>query len=175
MSRRRVFSSVLAATAVAAGLATAGASAKPLHWNESFSDSKGRVLSFQVTSLTVTQTTWTAHVSYTNLSKQTVQVGNTFALAFFADAKTTNPSNASALVKATSFSPSRPTKLAPGATWSGTIGGSGTLETAATSGYARLVFGPFTGVPGQKQAIYWITDHSAKIAATALKPGLPVA
>ncbi|HWB21516.1 MAG TPA: hypothetical protein VG652_01360 [Gaiellaceae bacterium] len=164
------------ATAVAAGLLVAPAfAAKALNWNETFKNADGKVLNFKVTSLTVTQTGWSAKVSFANLSKQTIQVGNEFGIAFFANSKTTNPINASALAQATTFAPKRPTALKPGATWAGVIGGSGQLETAKTSGYARILFGPFVGVPGQKAATSWITDHATSIPATSLTPSEPVA
>jgi hypothetical protein len=163
-------------TTVAAGLlVTPAFAAKALHWNETFKNADGKVLNFRVTSLTVTQTSWSAKVSFANLSKQTVQVGNEFGIAFFANAKTTDPIKASALSQATAFSPKRPTALKPGATWSGVISGTGQLETAKTSGYLRVLFGPFVGVPGQKAATSWITDHSTSIPATALNPGEPIA
>jgi hypothetical protein len=165
----------LAATAAAGLLAAPAQAAKRLNWDETFKNADGKVLSFRVTSLTVTQTGWTAHVSFSNLSKQTVHVGNEFAIAFFASAKTSDPVRASALVQATVFSPKRPTVLKPGASWTGTIGGSGKLETTKTSGYTRILFGPFAGVPGQKSATYWITDHETLVPATSLKPSEPIA
>jgi len=172
---KRDLATALGAT-VAAGLLVAPAlAAKPLNWNETFKNADGKVLNFRVTSLTVTQTSWTAHVSFTNLSKQTIHVGNEFAIAFFANAKTTDPRHSSTLLQATAFSPKRPTKLKPGATWAGTISGNGQLLTTKTSGYTRILFGPFAGVPGEKSATYWITNHETPIAATSLKPSEPVA
>ena len=171
MSRERTLTSLLATT-VAAGLLVAPAFATTgLHWNETFTDSAGKVLNFRVTSVTVTQTRWTAHVSFTNLSKKTIHVGNQFAIAFFAAAKTTNPAHAKALLEASAFSPKRPTVLKSGASWSGTITGTGQLATTKTSGYARILFGPFADVPGQKGITYWITNHETPVAATSLAGG----
>lgn len=169
MRLKRQFTCTFVA-AVTAGLLVAPAfAAKKLHWNETYKDKAGRVLNFQVTSLSVTQTTWTAHVSFQNLSKKTVQVGNQFGIAFFATAKTEDPTKASALVQATTFSPARPTALKPGASWSGVISGTGQLSTAKTSGYARILFGPFLHVPGQKgTSTYWITDHVTSVPATSV-------
>ena len=175
MSLKRDLATALGATVAAGLLVVPAQAAKALNWNETFKNADGRVLNFRVTSLTVTQTRWTAHVSFTNLSKQTVHVGNEFAIAFFPNAKTTDPVHSSSLLQATAFSPKRPSALKPGASWTGTIGGTGQLETTKTSGYTRILFGPFTGVPGQKSATYWITDHETPVAATSLKPGLPVA
>lgn len=159
------------AAIVAAGLVVVPAfGAKTLHWNETFKTADGKVMNFRVTRLTVTQTSWSAKVSFTNLSKRTLQIGDGFGIAFFAGAKTTNPVHASALIRATAFSPKRPTALKPGETWSGVIGGTGQLETTATSGYTRILFGPFTGVPGEKAATSWITNHETSIAPTSLNP-----
>ncbi len=156
-------------TAATAGLLVAPAfAAKKLHWNETYKNSAGRVLNFQVTSLSVTQSTWTAHVSFQNLSKKTVKVGNQFAIAFFATAKTEDPAKASSLVQATTFSPARPTVLGPGASWSGVISGTGQLSTKTTSGFVRILFGPFLDVPGQKGTTYWITDHETSVPATSV-------
>jgi hypothetical protein len=166
----------VAATLLAAGILVVPAfAAKTLNWNETFKNADGKVLNFRITNLAVTRTGWSAHVSFENLSKQTVQIGNGFGIAFFADAKTTNPVHASALAQATTFSPKRPTALKPGASWTGVIGGSGQFETAKTSGYTRILFGPFTGVPGQKAATSWITNHETPIATTSLNPGEIVA
>jgi hypothetical protein len=168
MSLKREFTSLLAG-AVAAGLLVAPAFATTgLHWNETFTDSAGKVLNFRVTSVTVTQTRWTAHVSFANLSKRTLRVGNQFGIAFFANAKTTNPAHAKVLLEASAFSPKRPTVLKPGATWSGTITGTGQLATTKTSGYARILFGPFADVPGQKGVTYWITNHETPVTPTSL-------
>ena len=46
-----------------------------------------------------------------------------------------------------------------GASWSGTIGGDGTLSSSASLRYARVVFGPLRGLPGQKGEVFWITGR----------------
>jgi hypothetical protein len=167
--RRQLASTLLvivgAATLVAPALALA---AQRLHWNETYTSGKTAVMNFKVTSLTVTQKTWTAHVSFENLSNRVIKVGNQFAIAFFASAKTSDPTRASALIQATTFSPARPTALKPGATWRGVIGGTGALSTPKTSGHARILFGPFRNLPGQKGVTYWITNHQTPVAATSV-------
>lgn len=151
----------LGATIVVAGLLVAPAfSATGLNWKETAKDGKVPVLSFGVASLTIGKTGWTARVSFGNLSKKTIRVGDQFGVAFFADAKTTDPAYAAALAVATSFSPARPVSLRPGATWTGVISGTGQLSASRPSLYARIVFGPLSGVAGHASAIYWITDHS---------------
>jgi hypothetical protein len=175
MSARRDLVTAICAIAAAGLLAVPAFAAKPLNWNETFKNVDGKVLNFRVTSITVTPTGWTARISFTNLSRQTVHVGNEFGLAFFVNATTTKPVRATALLQATEFSPKRPSALKPGATWAGTIGGTGQLDTTATSGHARILFGPFAGVPGQKTETYWITDHQTLIPAPAPIPSGPVA
>ena len=168
MSRARSLAALTAAASLAGALAASGSAATPLHWNETAKDGSTAVLRFRVTSLTVTQTGWSAHVAFSNLSKKVVQVGNQFGIAFFANGKATDPTKATALVQATSFSPARPAKLEPGQTWTGIISGAGALETTKTSGYVRVLFGPFAGVPGEKGTIDWITDHATQVAATSV-------
>jgi hypothetical protein len=56
--------------------------------------------------------------------------------------------------------------LAPGASWSGTIGGDGYLHPSKTERWARVVFGPLKGLPGQSSAVYWVTDHALRLAPT---------
>jgi len=161
---RRLAIALGASLAVAALFSLPAFSSTGLNWNETAKNGKTPVLSFAVTSLTIGNAGWSAHVSFGNLSKQTVKVGNQFGVAFFADATTTNPADAAALAPATSFSPSRPLTLKPGATWAGVISGTGQLSGSRPSLYARVIFGPLSGVVGHKTAIYWITDHAKTLA-----------
>jgi hypothetical protein len=150
---------------VAAGLLVAPAfSATGLNWKETAKDGNVPVMSFGVTSLTIGETGWTARVSFGNLSKKTIRVGDQFGVAFFQDAKTTDPARAAAFAFALGFSPARPVSLKPGVTWTGVIRGAGQLSANRPSLYARIVFGPLAGVAGQTSAIYWITDHSMPLA-----------
>jgi hypothetical protein len=149
-----------ASLAVAALFAAPASSSSGVNWKETAKDGKVSVLSFHVTSLTIGTTGWSAHVSFGNLSKQTVKVGDQFGVAFFEDATSEDLSQAAALAPATTFSPARPTELKPGATWTGVISGTGTLAASRPSLYARVVFGPLSGVAGQTAPVYWITDHS---------------
>jgi hypothetical protein len=167
---------VLGASIVVAGLFVVPAfSGTGLNWNETARNGKVPVLSFGVTSLTIGKTGWSARVSFGNLSTKTIRVGDQFGVAFFTDSKTTNPAYAAALAFATSFSPARPVSLKPGATWSGLIGGIGQLSASRPSLYARIVFGPLTGVSGQASAIYWITDHSMTLAPAGMGGVTPTA
>jgi hypothetical protein len=152
-----------AATLVAAMLAVPAFPALGVNWNETAKDGKVPVLSFHVTSLTIGKTTWSAHVSFGNLSKKTVEVGNQFGVAFFESPTSEDLSTAAALAPATKFSPARPVVLKPGATWTGVISGTGELTGSRPRLYARVVFGPLTGVAGQTKPVSWITDHAKSL------------
>jgi hypothetical protein len=161
-----------ASLAAAALLAVPAFSALGVNWSETAKNGKVSVLSFHVTSLTIGKTGWSAHVSFGNLSKKTVKVGDQFGVAFFENATSEDLSKAVALAPATSFSPARPVALKPGATWSGVISGTGSLSASRPKLYARVVFGPLTGVAGQTAPVSWITDHSKILAAAG--SGTPV-
>ena len=158
---RRVCSTVLAML-VACSLAV-GASAGKVSWDEKAKDGKVAVMGFHVHSLAFGKRRWSAHVTFTNLSKQTIRIGANFGAAIFGDSKTEDLSRAIGFALALRFSPARPTALAPGASWNGTIGGDGTLSSSASVRYARVVFGPLRGLPGQKGAVYWVTDHALRL------------
>jgi len=147
-------------------LLVSGAGATRLVWKETASDGKLQVLSFQVDSLIFGKTGWSAHVSMQNLSRSTIRVGDEFGVAIFGDSEESDLKDASAFGFATSFSPARPTLLKPGAIWRGVIGSDGKLPADKEVRYARVVFGPLVGVPGQKNAIFWVTNHSLRIPAT---------
>jgi hypothetical protein len=157
--------------AVAALLAAPAYPALGLNWNETAKDGKVPILSFHVTSLTIGTKGWSAHVSFGNLSKKTIKIGNQFGVAFFESATSENLADAAALAPATSFSPARPVALKPGATWTGVIGGTGQLSASRPSLHARVVFGPLTGVEGQTSPVYWITDHSKTLPAAGTGGG----
>ena len=55
--------------------------------------------------------------------------------------------------------------------WIVKIGGS--LNTNARV-YARVIFGPFTGFPGQRSAVVWITDHARAIGTVTVPPATTV-
>src|SRR5580704_8760084 len=80
-------------------------SATGLNWKETAKNGKTPVLSFAVTSLMIGKTSWSAHVSFGNLSTKTIAVGDRFGVAFFANSTSTDPAQAAALAPATSFSP----------------------------------------------------------------------
>jgi hypothetical protein len=152
-----------AATALAVVVGPA-LGAAPLAWKESAKSHGKPMVTFEVKTLDVGKSGWSARVSVHNLSKRTVRVGNVFALTFYKGAKITPTTRADAFGQATRFSPRRPAKLAPGASWTGVISGTGRPQPALTGKvYARVVFGPFYNVPGWPKGFFWITDHSRTI------------
>jgi hypothetical protein len=161
---RRVCSTLL--VALAAASLTGGAAAGTVNWDEKAKDGKVAVMGFRVASLAFGKQSWSAQVRLTNLSTKTITIGDNFGAAIFDDGTTEDLSRAIGFAYALKFSPARPTALRPGASWNGTIGGDGTLEASAAVRYARLVFGPLRGLPGQKRAVYWVTDHALRLQPT---------
>ena len=145
-----------AACLVLAGSGTAGR----VGWNEAAKAKGVKVMTYTVDSLTFDTKGWRAHISFHNVSHVTVNVGkrHEFGVAFFTDPKTETLTQGS-FVPATTYSTRVPTSFKPGDSWSGTIGGTGTLTTTMRV-YVRVVFGPFTGLPGTTAAVVWITDHA---------------
>jgi hypothetical protein len=131
-------------------------------------------MGFRVDSLTFGKAQWSAHVTLSNLSKKTIAIGNNFGAAIYDNGHTEDLQQAIGFAVAQNFSPARPTSLKPGASWSGTIGGRGALAASGATRYARVVFGPLTGMPGQSHAVYWVTDHRLTLAGNDSGAGTQV-
>jgi hypothetical protein len=167
--------SCLLAVAAAAFLVVAGsAAAKRVTWNEAAKSGGAKVMTYTVDSLTFNAKGWSAHVSFHNVSQKTIGMSarREFGAAFFADPKSESLSRAVGFATATTFSSKLPTSLKPGDSWTGTISGTGKL-TSNGRVYARVVFGPFSGLPGTTSAVVWITDHSMTLGKAAA-PATPV-
>jgi hypothetical protein len=160
-----------AALAVAL-LAALPAGATTVRWDETAVIDHARVMHYKVDSITLGSKGWSAHVSFVNTSKQPVKVGDQFGLAFYAKKSDSSLSKAIGFAQATTFSSKVPATLKPGATWSGTISGAGNLTVKGTI-YERVVFGPFTGLPGEAHAVVWITNHALAVGAKAKKAAPP--
>jgi hypothetical protein len=141
-------------------------------WNETAKVAGARVMSYRVDSLSVRTNGWSARVSFKNLSNKTIKVGSQFGVAFYLDPKAEDLTYAVGFAAATKFSTPTPTTLKPGASWTGVISGSGTLLMSGRV-YARVVFGPFTGVPGESTSIVWITDHKTTVGNKKTTPTVP--
>jgi hypothetical protein len=153
-----------AATAIAlAVLLVSPALAAPstrVSWKETWKVEGVPVMTFKVTAVTVGKTRWTAHVSFRNLLRRAVGVpSNSFGIAFYPSAKLTPTTRPEAYGIAMTFSQPRPTRLAPGGSWTGVISGPGRPKITGKT-WARLVFGPFDGLPGKQKLALWITDHA---------------
>lgn len=170
VTRRPRLLAACSAGLVAAVLLIPTAGATRLDWQETARDGKQPVLRFRITSLTFGTSRWSAHVSFANVSQRTIRVGERFGVAIYADGKTSDVQKAIGFAAATTFSPGRPASLKPGAAWTGVIGGTGRLVSSRAVRYARVVFGPLTGIPGQTRAVFWITDHSLPLAPPARGP-----
>lgn len=127
-------------------------------------------MTFRFESLTFGASSWSAEVSIKNVSDRTIRVGDNFGVEVFANRSTVNPDKGLAFGSATSFSPPRPTVLRPGDSWSGVIGGNGKPPKGTATRYVRLIVGSFSGVPGQKRAFVWVSNHSLPLSGTGALP-----
>ena len=153
----------LAGVVAALGLlAPAAALAGRVSWDETAKVAGAKVMTYHVDALSVRANGWSARVSFKNVSNRTIKVGSDFGLAFYADPKAEDLTHAVGFAAATKFSTPTPAELKPGASWTGVISGNGQLTTNGTF-YARIVFGPFSGLPGAKSPVVWITDHKTTV------------
>ncbi len=164
------------AVAAVALLATAPvAAAARVNWNEKAKYAGKPVMSYSVVSITFSRTGWRAVVSFRNLSHKPIQVGNKFGIGFWTNGKSTDFTKAIGLAPVTRFSTKVPAVLRPGDYWSGVISGTG-VPNGTGRVFARVIFGPFTGFPGQASSVVWITDHAQPLVAvkvTTPKKGTP--
>ena len=163
---------LLALAGVACLVVASAAGAQRVAWNEAAKSAGVDVMTYTVDSVTFDAKGWSAHVSFHNVSHATIGMSarREFGVAFFADPKSESLSNAVGFATATTFSSKLPTSLKPGDSWSGTIGGTGKLGTTQRI-YARVVFGPFSGLPGTSTSVVWITDHSLTLGKAPTPTG----
>ena len=149
-----------AVLAVSVALPAVAAPSARVDWKETWKVQGVPVLSFAVTSINIGNKTWSARVSFRNLLHTPIGVpSNSFGIAFYPSAKLTPTTRPVAYGIAKTFSNGRPTRLAPGGSWSGVISGPGRPKITGKT-WARIVFGPFDGLPGKQKFALWITDHS---------------
>jgi hypothetical protein len=150
-------------TVVVVGLLVVpAASGQYLGWNETATIDHTKAMRYRVQSLTLTKSTWKASISFQNLTKQPLGVARGFGIAFYADPKTQALAKAVGFLPVNRYSKPLPKTLAPGATWTGVVSGIGSLTTTQVV-YARVIFGPFTGLPSEKTAQVWITNHNLPV------------
>ena len=147
--------------------------AAELAWNERTPDT-GPGLVFRVHRFAVTERGWEADVEVENrseipwvLGEDPVAVSQSFGIMLFATGELdeveqrSDASDLPGLRPAQTFVPRLAPRLAPGASWRGTISAPGTL---AAGRHARVVFGPLVagGTPplGVPSRFVWITDHA---------------
>ena len=152
--------------------------AAELAWNER-SPATGPHLLFRVRRFAVTTGGWETDVEVENRTDVTwematdpVAVGQSFGIMLFAtgDLAEVEQRNRSGdlpgLRAAQSFDPELAARLAPGASWRGTVSAHGSL---AARRYVRVVFGPLVadGSPpsGMPAHFVWITDHAYRLRA----------
>lgn len=180
----------LGAVALAAGCSSADAppvipSAAPpqaveLAWEER-SPATGPALVFRVRRFAVTAAGWESDVEIENrtqmswgLGDNPVAVEQSFGIMLFATGdmdeleERNRNGNLPGLRAAQWFEPRLPGRLAPGASWRGTIAAPGTL---AAGRWVRVVFGPLVAVGdppnGMPDRFVWITDHAHRLRARA--------
>jgi hypothetical protein len=161
--------SILVLATAACLVAAPAASAERVGWNEKAKVGGKPVMSYKVVSLTFGKSGWSARVSFRNLSQQTIRVGNEFGVGFWSSSKATSLADVVGFAAATKFSSTPPKVLKPGASWTGVISGSGELATNRRV-YARVVFGPFSGFPGARTPVFWLTDHVKAYGSGASPP-----
>jgi hypothetical protein len=164
-----LFSATVLATLVAAAALLAAPALADDGWNETATAHGKPLMSFTVDRVSIGAMRWSAHVSFRNLSPRTVSVGNDFGLFVYRKARFAPTTRPEAFGRATSFSKRRPMRLKPGASWSGTIAGPGHAKITGI-GYARILFGPFTGLPAGPTPFLWITRHSLPLDFGAKVP-----
>jgi hypothetical protein len=150
--------------------------AAELAWSER-SPAKGPGLVFRVYRFAVTDDGWEAEVEVENetgigweMGEDPVAVEQSFGIMLFAtgdlgevDQRSRN-SDLPGLRPAQTFVPELPARLAPTASWRGTVSAHGKL---AAGRYVRVVFGPFVALgdppKGMPSRFVWITDHTYRL------------
>jgi hypothetical protein len=147
---------LIVATAGAAG--AAGAATIKLGWTEKLAKDASTRMTFRVGVLRTTASGWTATIEITNAGTGPVLVQQSqFGIVEYDSA--TNFTKPTRFLRATTLAPAPPKRLAPGKTWTGTIGGAGTPNDRL---YVRLRLGPFA-TASSPTPFTWITDHARHV------------
>jgi hypothetical protein len=156
--------------------AAAGRQRASLGWRETYG-ANGQELVFSVHSLEVGPGGWSARLTVQNNTSVSYAVGDpratldrSFGLRLFSsgelsDLQERNESGTLPAVRlASSYRPSLPAVLEPGASWTGTISAPGSL---AAGTWVRVVFGAFVSVEdppdGLEGHVEWITDRAYRL------------
>ena len=152
--------------------------AAELGWTEQLPKT-GDALVFRVHRFAVTEDGWEADVEVENrteipwrLPGAVEAVPTSFGVMLFRTDDLDEVERRSAdgdlpgLREASTYAPTLPARLAPGARWRGTIAAPGSLAAGL---YVRFVLGPFVAVgdppEGMEQGFSWITDHAHRLKA----------
>jgi hypothetical protein len=127
-----VLNRVLVAAGATCLILAAPATAARVGWNEAAKAKGATVMVYKVDTLTFDSMGWRAHVTVRNVSHVPIGMRRDFGVALYADAKTQTISEGLGFTGATSYSSKLPASLEPGASWTGTIGGSGRLSPDRT-------------------------------------------
>ena len=147
-----------------------------LGWEERFPE-EGQALVFRAHTLEVTADGWSANIEVENRTTVPWRVGgpardvpSSFGVMLFPSSELEEVEQRSeegelpGVRAAQRFEPRLPTRLAPGASWRGTIAARGSLAAGL---YLRLVYGPFVAVgeppEGLQPGFSWITDHAYRL------------
>jgi len=147
-----------------------------LGWVEQVPES-GPALVFRVRRFAVTDGGWEADVEVENrtdipwrLPGAEEAVPTSFGVMLFPTGELDEVEDRSrkgdlpGLREADDYAPALPTRLAPGASWRGTIAARGALAAGL---YVRIVLGPFVAVgdapDGMQASFSWITDHAYRL------------
>jgi hypothetical protein len=153
----------LAVSGVAAG-ANSDVSHK-VGWHESFSLNGKPFMAFEVTSINVSSTRWSAEVTVRNKSSFSLTVpARLFQLAIYNAVRPAN-CHAYTALRGNTPVPPPPAVLKPGSTWRTTFGGPHG-RPANEPGWARVVFAYFRGGPDavmRQDRFGWITDHALSL------------
>ncbi len=150
--------------------------AAELGWNEQLPPT-GDALVFRVHRFAVTRDGWEADVEVENrtdvpwrLPGAVDAVPTSFGVMLFRTDDLEEVERRSAdgdlpgLREASTYTPTLPARLVPGAHWRGTIAAPGSLAAGL---YVRLVLGPFVAVgdppDGMERGFSWITDHTHRL------------
>jgi hypothetical protein len=130
-----------------------------LGWTEHYRDGN-KQMTFVVHSLTLRRDSWTARVSFRNNSRYPYMIiGGNFQLMVYGGVRPKS-CNGYQILEGNRFTPKLGDRLAPGARWTGTIGGDGAPPLRR---YLRLALGAWgglgRGIPvGVRWS--WLTDHT---------------
>jgi hypothetical protein len=168
--RATPFAALAAALLAGAVIAAPSSATAEIHWHEVSSIGKTKVMTYDVTGLEISKKGWSAHVALHNLTKTTVYIQPDNGLAFFTGKSESLPPVLTSGVA--QYTPSFPSQLGPGKTWTGVFRSSKPLDIGKKTLYARVILGLFAvKLPGHStQTYHWETDHFLIVGGAGTGP-----